>query len=81
MLEQHLACAANELPLCLQYDEKYFRFGLEHSMSSLRNKGYLGNNPGGDLSKNMWSYIGPEVSFFPCIYLITVLTCFMFHEN
>ncbi|XP_078155045.1 UBQ, helicase-c and DEAD-like helicase domain-containing protein isoform X2 [Carex rostrata] len=60
VLEQHLACAANELPLCLQYDEKYFRFGLERSMSSLRNKGYLGNNPGGDLSKNMWSYIGPE---------------------
>jgi hypothetical protein len=64
VLQQHLACAANELPLCLQYDEKYFRFGLERAMSALRNKGHLGNNPSGDLSKNMWSYIGPEVRLF-----------------
>ncbi|KAJ4755387.1 ATP-dependent helicase HRQ1 [Rhynchospora pubera] len=60
VLEQHLTCAAKELPLCLQYDEKYFSFGLQQAMSALRNLGHLGNNPSGDLLKSMWSYIGPE---------------------
>ncbi|KAG6535035.1 hypothetical protein ZIOFF_008953 [Zingiber officinale] len=44
VLEQHIACAAFELPLCLQYDEKYFGSGLNSAIISLRNKGYLCND-------------------------------------
>ncbi|KAJ3673082.1 hypothetical protein LUZ60_006456 [Juncus effusus] len=62
VLEQHVACAANELPVCMKYDEKYFGRGLKNAILVLRNKGYLGNNPSGELSKEMWSYIGLQKS-------------------
>ncbi|XP_040382287.1 uncharacterized ATP-dependent helicase YprA-like isoform X2 [Oryza brachyantha] len=60
VLEQHLACAAYEHPLCLQYDADYFSSSLNSVMKALRGKGYLINNPSGPSSSNMWSYIGPE---------------------
>ncbi|URE28845.1 hypothetical protein MUK42_17433 [Musa troglodytarum] len=60
VLEQHIACAASELPLCLQYDENYFGSGLDCAIVALRNKGYLGTDP--CVSPKLWNYIGPEKS-------------------
>ncbi|XP_074577358.1 uncharacterized protein LOC141833761 [Curcuma longa] len=60
VLEQHIACAAFELPLCLQYDEKYFGSGLNSVIISLRNKGYLCNDAYDVSSPNSWNYIGPD---------------------
>ncbi|KAG6530731.1 hypothetical protein ZIOFF_004489 [Zingiber officinale] len=60
VLEQHIACAAFELPLCLQYDEKYFGSGLNSAIISLRNKGYLCNDAYDVSSPNSWNYIGPD---------------------
>uniref|UniRef100_A0A0D9X1A7 Uncharacterized protein n=1 Tax=Leersia perrieri TaxID=77586 RepID=A0A0D9X1A7_9ORYZ len=60
VLEQHLACAAYEHPLSVQYDEDYFSTSLNSVMMGLREKGYLINNPSGPFSSSMWSYIGPE---------------------
>ncbi|WVZ66650.1 hypothetical protein U9M48_015840 [Paspalum notatum var. saurae] len=62
LLGQHLACAAYELPLCLQYDERYFGSCLNSAMMTLKDKGYIINNPSGSLSSSMWNYIGPEKS-------------------
>ncbi|CAL5061725.1 unnamed protein product [Urochloa decumbens] len=62
VLGQHLACAAYEHPLCLQYDERYFGSGLDSAMAILRDKGYIINNPSGPFSSSMWNYIGPEKS-------------------
>ncbi|KAG0488924.1 hypothetical protein HPP92_007735 [Vanilla planifolia] len=59
VLEQHLACAAVELPLCLQYDEKYFGPGVEQAIISLKNRGYVHVHPQNSETK-CWSYIGPE---------------------
>ncbi|XP_065021622.1 uncharacterized protein LOC103993793 isoform X4 [Musa acuminata AAA Group] len=60
VLEQHIACAASELPLCLQYDENYFGSGLGCAIVALKNKGYLGTDP--CVSPKLWNYIGPEKS-------------------
>uniref|UniRef100_A0A0E0LN37 Helicase C-terminal domain-containing protein n=1 Tax=Oryza punctata TaxID=4537 RepID=A0A0E0LN37_ORYPU len=60
LLEQHLACAAYEHPLCVQYDADYFSSSLNSVMMALKDKGYLINNPSGPFSSSMWSYIGPE---------------------
>ncbi|XP_072971707.1 uncharacterized protein [Typha angustifolia] len=60
VLEQHVACAAYELPLCLQYDEKYFGPCLNLALMVLKNKGHLCNNPTGSCSTKTWNYIGPE---------------------
>ncbi|KAL5214637.1 hypothetical protein ABZP36_003789 [Zizania latifolia] len=64
VLEQHLACAAYEHPLCLQYDEDYFSSSLKSGngivLMALKDKGYIINNPPGPFSSSMWSYIGPE---------------------
>ncbi|KAG8079800.1 hypothetical protein GUJ93_ZPchr0007g5786 [Zizania palustris] len=60
VLEQHLACAAYEHPLCLQYDEDYFSSSLKSVLMALKDKGYIINNPPGPFSSSMWSYIGPE---------------------
>ncbi|KAK1678926.1 hypothetical protein QYE76_039774 [Lolium multiflorum] len=60
VLEQHLACAAYEHPLCLQYDENHFGSSLDSIMTTLKEKGYLINNPPGPFSSTMWNYIGPE---------------------
>ncbi|XP_065050947.1 uncharacterized protein LOC135581904 isoform X4 [Musa acuminata AAA Group] len=60
VLEQHIACAASELPLCLQYDENYFGSGLGCAIVALKNKGYLGTDP--CVSPKLWNYIGPGKS-------------------
>lgn len=60
VLEQHVACAAYELPLCSQYDEKYFGSGLDSAITALKLKGCLSNNPLGVSSSMIWNYIGPE---------------------
>uniref|UniRef100_A0A0E0I3H4 Helicase C-terminal domain-containing protein n=1 Tax=Oryza nivara TaxID=4536 RepID=A0A0E0I3H4_ORYNI len=60
LLEQHLACAAYEHPLCVQYDADYFCSSLNSVMMTLKDKGCLINNPSGPFSSSMWSYIGPE---------------------
>ncbi|OAY76731.1 ATP-dependent helicase HRQ1 [Ananas comosus] len=60
VLEQHVACAAYEYPLCLQYDEKYFGAGLNRATMALKNKGYIRNDPTGAFSTKMWKYSGPE---------------------
>ncbi|RZS05081.1 hypothetical protein BHM03_00035506 [Ensete ventricosum] len=57
VLEQHIACAASELPLC-QYDENYFGSGLDCAIVALKNKGYLRTDP--CVSPKLWNYIGPE---------------------
>ncbi|KAG2646716.1 hypothetical protein PVAP13_2KG531300 [Panicum virgatum] len=62
VLGQQLACAAYEHPLCLQYDEHYFGSSLDSAMTTLKDKGYIINNPSGSLSSSMWNYIGPERS-------------------
>ncbi|XP_062187160.1 uncharacterized protein LOC133890681 isoform X4 [Phragmites australis] len=62
VLGQHLACAAYEHPLCLQYDEHYFGYSLDSVMTTLKDKGYIINNPSGPFSSSMWNYIGPEKS-------------------
>ncbi|KAM0837094.1 hypothetical protein ACQ4PT_061888 [Festuca glaucescens] len=60
IFEQHLACAAYEHPICLQYDEDHFGSSLDSIMTTLKMKGYLINNPSGPFSSTMWNYIGPE---------------------
>ncbi|KAG2638265.1 hypothetical protein PVAP13_2NG582100 [Panicum virgatum] len=60
VLGQQLACAAYEHPLCLKYDEHYFGSSLDSAMTTLKDKGYIINNPSGALSSSMWNYIGPE---------------------
>ncbi|XP_025801088.1 uncharacterized protein LOC112880592 isoform X3 [Panicum hallii] len=62
VLGQQLACAAYEHPLCLQYDEHYFGSCLDSAMTTLKDKGYIINNPSGPFSSSMWNYIGPERS-------------------
>ncbi|KAI4365849.1 hypothetical protein MLD38_021798 [Melastoma candidum] len=59
-LEQHLACAAAEHPLSVQYDEKFFGSGLEKAITSLRKKGCLSCDISRDPSARTWDYIGPE---------------------
>ncbi|MED6135186.1 hypothetical protein PIB30_043886 [Stylosanthes scabra] len=60
VLEQHLACAAHEHPLNVQYDEQYFGSFLENVLNSLKARGYLSPNQSSDSSSRIWNYIGPE---------------------
>ncbi|XP_020277328.1 uncharacterized protein LOC109851548 [Asparagus officinalis] len=60
VLEQHIACAAVELPLCTQYDEKYFGAVLQSAITDLKSKGYLSSDQNETSSIKMWNYIGPE---------------------
>ncbi|XP_010423135.1 PREDICTED: uncharacterized protein LOC104708284 [Camelina sativa] len=60
VLVQHLACAALEHPLSLQYDEQHFGCGITDALGSLRNKGYLSFDPSRDSSSRIWTYIGRE---------------------
>ncbi|QHO16981.1 uncharacterized protein [Arachis hypogaea] len=60
VLEQHLACAAHEHPLAVQYDEKYFGSCLENVLNSLKARGYLSPNQSSDSSSRIWNYIGNE---------------------
>lgn len=59
VLEQHIACAALELPVSSQYDEKYFGRSLDRAISSLKSKGYLVTSPEVSTAE-IWNYIGPE---------------------
>ncbi|WOL03035.1 hypothetical protein Cni_G11755 [Canna indica] len=59
VLEQHIACAALELPLCLEYDEKYFGPGLNCAIIALKKTGYLGDAYGVS-SPKLWNYIRPD---------------------
>ncbi|KAJ6813656.1 uncharacterized protein M6B38_142540 [Iris pallida] len=59
VLEQHISCAALELPLCSQYDEKFFGPSLESAIMSLKSKGCLVTSSFCASSTKMWSYIGP----------------------
>ncbi|KAF7838556.1 ATP-dependent helicase HRQ1 isoform A [Senna tora] len=60
VLEQHLVCAAHELPLSVLYDEQYFGPCLESALISLKAKGYLTFGQSSDSSARIWKYIGPE---------------------
>ncbi|VAH43937.1 unnamed protein product [Triticum turgidum subsp. durum] len=60
VLGQHIACAAYEHPICLQYDENHFGSTLDSIMTTLKDKGFLVNNRSGPFSSTMWNYIGPE---------------------
>lgn len=64
MLEQHLVCAAAELPLSLLHDGNYFGPRLGDAMMALKSKGYLTTDPSRDPSARIWSYIGHEVYYF-----------------
>ncbi|KAJ0981938.1 hypothetical protein J5N97_010193 [Dioscorea zingiberensis] len=55
VLEQHIACAASELPLSLESDEYHFGSHLNTGITALKNKGSLVISP-----ENLWSYIGLE---------------------
>ncbi|PKU77648.1 ATP-dependent DNA helicase Q-like 3 [Dendrobium catenatum] len=59
VLEQHIACAAFEIPVSSEYDEKYFGPSLERAILSLKNKGHLVPDPEVSASK-IWNYVGPE---------------------
>lgn len=58
---QHLACAALEHPLSLQYDEQHFGSGMSNALGVLRNRGFLSFDPSCDSSARIWTYIGQEV--------------------
>ncbi|KAG5536355.1 hypothetical protein RHGRI_023955 [Rhododendron griersonianum] len=60
VLEQHLVCAAAELPLSLLHDGNYFGPRLGDAMMALKSKGYLTTDPSRDPSARIWSYIGHE---------------------
>ncbi|CAB93712.1 putative protein [Arabidopsis thaliana] len=60
VLMQHLACAALEHPLSLQYDQQHFGSGLSDPLAELRNKGFLSFDPSRDSSSRIWNYIGRE---------------------
>ncbi|RZC61035.1 hypothetical protein C5167_022799 [Papaver somniferum] len=60
VLEQHLMCAAEEHPLNMLHDEKYFGPGLHNAILALTNKGCLSYHPMHDSSTRIWSYIGHE---------------------
>lgn len=61
VLAQHLACAAVEHPLSLQYDGKHFGSSLNNSLELLKNRGILSFDPSRDSSARIWNYIGREV--------------------
>lgn len=52
-----------ELPLCTQYDEKYFGAALHGAITDLKSKGYLSSDRNETSSIKMWNYIGPEVIY------------------
>ncbi|KAL0736323.1 hypothetical protein Bca4012_012533 [Brassica carinata] len=58
VLAQHLACAAVEHPLSLQYDGKHFGSGLNNTVELLKHRGILSFDPSRDSS--IWNYIGRE---------------------
>ncbi|KAJ7978775.1 ATP-dependent helicase [Quillaja saponaria] len=60
VLEQHLVCAAQEYPLSLQYDERFFGSGLHTVVTVLKSRGYLSFDPLSDSSARIWNYIGQE---------------------
>ncbi|CAA7026987.1 unnamed protein product [Microthlaspi erraticum] len=60
VVEQHLACAALEHPLSLQYDGKHFGSGLSNAVESLKNRGILSSDPSRDSAARIWTYIGRE---------------------
>lgn len=60
VLEQHLVCAANEHPLSLSHDEKYFGPGIMSSIMILEKSGFLSTDPSRDPPAKIWNYIGPE---------------------
>lgn len=63
MLQQHLLCAANEHPLSLQYDEKFFGKGLCSAVEGLTNSGELSFSRSAGSSSRMLNYIGSQVRF------------------
>jgi DEAD/DEAH box helicase domain-containing protein len=74
VLGQHIACAAYEHPICLQYDENHFGSTLDSVVTTLKDKGFLVNNPSGPFSSTMWNYIGPDVrSLFILSYIKKLL--------
>ncbi|CAH8270442.1 unnamed protein product [Arabidopsis lyrata] len=60
VLSQHLACAALEHPLSLQYDEQHFGSGISGALAELRKEGFLSFDPSRDSSSRIWNYIGRE---------------------
>ncbi|CAN7141561.1 unnamed protein product [Brassica rapa subsp. narinosa] len=60
VVAQHLACAAHEHPLSLQYDGKHFGSGLSNTVELLKNRGVLSFDPSRDSSARIWNYIGRE---------------------
>lgn len=62
VLDDHIACAAVEHPVNLEYDEEFFGSGLQTSITRLVNKGQLGRDPMSCTRDNNWHYIGQERS-------------------
>ncbi|CAG7911720.1 unnamed protein product [Brassica rapa] len=60
VVAQHLACAAHEHPLSLQYDGKHFGSALSNTVELLKNRGVLSFDPSRDSSARIWNYIGRE---------------------
>lgn len=61
VLEQQLCCAAAELPLQIEYDERYFGSGLKTSVMKLVKQGLLGRHPKNGCADESWHYIGEVV--------------------
>ncbi|KAL1541704.1 hypothetical protein AAHA92_25893 [Salvia divinorum] len=62
VLQQHLSCAALELPLSFIHDVDYFGPGLENAVMKLKSNGYLSTDMSRDYATRMWTYIGRERS-------------------
>ncbi|WZZ22845.1 hypothetical protein YC2023_124232 [Brassica napus] len=60
VVAQHLACAAHEHPLSLQYDRDHFGSVLSNTVELLKNRGVLSFDPSRDSSARIWNYIGRE---------------------
>lgn len=62
VLDEHIACAAVEHPLNVQYDEDFFGSGFQTSITRLVCKGLLGHEPMSCAQDKNWHYIGQERS-------------------
>ncbi|KAL1196754.1 ATP-dependent DNA helicase Q-like 3 [Cardamine amara subsp. amara] len=63
VLVQHLACAALEHPLSLEYDGKHFGSGINNALELLKKRGFLSFDPSRNSSARIWTYIGREKKF------------------
>ncbi|GBG90630.1 hypothetical protein CBR_g50975 [Chara braunii] len=57
-VDQHLVCAAAELPIQVDVDDVFFGAGVERSIALLVEKGLLGRHPTHPTIDSAWHYIG-----------------------